>query len=761
MAAPAEQAPEGSASAEGSAHAEETNQTETPKEDVVADVKSHDAAAEPAASAAAVAETPPDPVGDTHPVAAYDPVAALVGGALEKATADVATAQPVAPVEETAPTAPEEPIVAATAPPPTTPPFDPVAALVGGALLKAGAKGVPSAETTTSVGEPTPEVVGEPARPAATPTPTSPPEEKERKKSSGGFFGRLWNGGGSKDLKIEDGSGAIGAAADPVAPIDDTVGAFALGNAKDGFGSPVATSGPGSPVEVGSPEGEREEEGGEGTQAGTVVYTAAPSATEATAVPEAPEATAVPAVPEVAPAAAGEAQPVAEVPVPATPASASANGVVAFPAAAPASNPDPTTSSPPPPARAMSPAEIAKSANVLELLQARMASPEKPMAPRLLSRADALSVCVHASSALVPNSSIVSPVVRMHLVDPEMGAPVRPSGEASTPIQTAPFDLSARRNATFAAEWEETLEVEEALGDIMAVGAIVLFEVLQPPPSFQYFEERAASFPGGQPMRLAWGFLKLLRGADGKPNMGRLKVQLYKWEDRPAQAGVMGAVAAVVGGGGVSGVSAAPNAPDVFRVWKKASILTPALRHLYPAHLNVTIGSSPRGDVVAALLSAARPGVETPRLAIAPPPVPRMASLSGLGDDENSAFTQRPSRRERIDHERALGGGWRNAQARLQRAPQGDQSEIVTRLGRLPHETLCYGMDPVSAVAAAAAQAVADAETATPGLSGSTSWKTLPGMKRTIVRLPHARSKQEACLLPNTVSISHLPHFAD
>jgi hypothetical protein len=409
----------------------------------------------------------------------------------------------------------------------------------------------------------------------------------------------------------------------------------------------------------------------------------------------------------------------------------------------------------------MSPAEIAKSANVLELLQARMASPEKPKAPRLLSRADALSVCVHASSALVPNSSIVSPVVRMHLVDPEMGAPVRPSGEASTPIQTAPFDLSARRNATFAAEWEETLEVEEALGDIMAVGAIVLFEVLQPPPSFQYFEERAASFPGGQPMRLAWGFLKLLRGADGKPNMGRLKVQLYKWEDRPAQAGVMGAVAAVVGGGGVSGVSAAPNAPDVFRVWKKASILTPALRHLYPAHLNVTIGSSPRGDVVAALLSAARPGVETPRLAIAPPPVPRMASLSGLGDDENSAFTQRPSRRERIDHERALGGGWRNAQARLQRAPQGDQSEIVTRLGRLPHETLCYGMDPVSAVAAAAAQAVAEAEAATPGLSGSTSWKTLPRMKRTIVRLPHARSKQEACLLPNTVSISHLPHFAD
>ena len=636
MAAPAKQAPEGPASAEGSAHAEETNQTETPKEDVVADVKSHDAAAEPAASAAAVAETPPVPVGDTHPVAAYDPVAALVGGALEKATADVATAQPVAPVEETAPTAPEEPIVAATAPPPTTPPFDPVAALVGGALLKAGAKGVPSAETTTSVGEPTPEVVGEPARPAATPTPTSPPEEKERKKSSGSFFGRLWNGGGSKDLKIEDGSGAIGAAADPVAPIDDTVGAFAFGNAKDGFGSPVATSGPGSPVE------EREEEGGEGTQAGTVVYTAAPSATEATAVPEAPEATAVPAVPEVAPAAAKEAPLVAEVPVPATPASASANGVVAFPAAAPASNPDPTTSSPPPPARAMSPAEIAKSANVLGLLQARMASPEKPKAPRLLSRADALSVCVHASSALVPNSSIVSPVVRMHLVDPEMGAPVRPSGEASTPIQTAPFDLSARRNATFAAEWEETLEVEEALGDIMAVGAIVLFEVLQPPPSFQYFEERAASFPGGQPMRLAWGFLKLLRGADGKPNMGRLKVQLYKWEDRPAQAGVMGAVAAVVGGGGVSGVSAAPNAPDVFRVWKKASILTPALRHLYPAHLNVTIGSSPRGDVVAALLSAARPGVETPRLAIAPPPCPEWRRFPG------SAMTRtRPSRKGR------------------------------------------------------------------------------------------------------------------
>ena len=71
-----------------------------------------------------------------------------------------------------------------------------------------------------------------------------------------------------------------------------------------------------------------------------------------------------------------------------------------------------------------------------------------------------MSLRIHASSALVPNAAVISPVVRVHLVHPDLGSPVRLSGEATTPMQTAPFDMTRRRAATFAAEWQETLEVE-------------------------------------------------------------------------------------------------------------------------------------------------------------------------------------------------------------------------------------------------------------------------------------------------------------
>jgi WD40 repeat protein len=396
----------------------------------------------------------------------------------------------------------------------------------------------------------------------------------------------------------------------------------------------------------------------------------------------------------------------------------------------------------------MTASEKQASANILALLQGKPAASRvfaKPAAPRALSREDALSLRIHASSALVPNAAVISPVVRVHLVHPELGSPVRPSGEATTPMQTAPFDMTRRRAATFAAEWQETLEVEEALGDVLGARAVALFEVLQLPPSFTYYEERSASFPGGQPMRVAWGFLKLLRGSDGKPNMGRLKVQLYRWDDR---VGVLGL-------GAAAAVDAAADAPEVFKEWKRALQVAPSLRRLYPAHLDVTVASSPRTDVVAALLSAPRPGADAPPLAIAAPPAAQK-SLSGVGDDEDAP---RPTRRERIDRERAMGGGWRNAETRLARAPVSDREEIAEKLGRLPHETLCYGVNPKAAAAAREAQVAAEAEAATPGLSGSTSWKAMSA-KRAVVKLPHARAKQEECLIPNADARTQ-PHLPD
>ena len=57
----------------------------------------------------------------------------------------------------------------------------------------------------------------------------------------------------------------------------------------------------------------------------------------------------------------------------------------------------------------------------------------------------------------------------LYLLDAEMGTPLSPSGMPTTPLQTAPFDLTRRAKAAFAADWEETLDVEEALGRAVQV----------------------------------------------------------------------------------------------------------------------------------------------------------------------------------------------------------------------------------------------------------------------------------------------------
>ena len=710
-----------------------------------------------APEAAAPATTDP-PATTNAPVApstgSADPVAALIGGALAKAAQDAAPAPaaeddgtvgsgdpgvPAAPApveqkkedekkedekkEETKEEEQDPPAVvpaSAATDAATAQEEDPVAALVSGALRKATAEVERAPEAPAGAAEP-----GSPG----SPEPTSPPDDKKlnAKKSfkKAGIFGRIFGTSKGKEGKEEEEKAQEKSTA-------------SFGQSKDGFGSPVA-SGVASPEALSSPEAEKEEkaETGEDTKTPTDAGAGDAAVSAVPAVPEkgeAPTAAAEPATTAIAaPAAAADR---------AAAASSSSAGTADTAAA-----PVPAAAVP---SRKMSALEKQASANIVSLLQGKPAASRgvaKPAAPRVLSRADALSLRVHASSALVPNAAVISPVVRIHLVDPELGSPVRPSGEATTPIQTAPFDLTRRRAATFAAEWEEALEVEEALGDVLTARAVALFEVLQLPPSFTYYEERSASFPDGRPMRVAWGFLKLLRGSDGKPNMGRLKVQLYRWDDR---AGALGL-------GGAAAVAAAPDAPAVFTEWKRALQVVPSMRRLYPAHLDVTVAASPRSDVVAALLSAPRPGAGAPPLAIAAPPA-APKSLSGAGDDDDAP---RPTRRERIDRERAMGGGWRNAETRLARAPVSEREEVVEKLGRLPHETLCYGVNPKAAAAARDAQIAAEAEAATPGLSGSTAWKGMAA-KRSVVKLPHARAKQEECLIPNADARTqpHLPAAA-
>ena len=393
--------------------------------------------------------------------------------------------------------------------------------------------------------------------------------------------------------------------------------------------------------------------------------------------------------------------------------------------------------------------------------QAARSSALVSAAPRTLSKADALSVRVHASSPLVPTSTLVSPVVRVHLVDSELGTPITPSGEATTPLQTLPFDLARRVKSAFAPEWDETLEIEEELGSLLSDRATLLFEVLQPPPSFRYFDERPDVFPGGAPAKIAWGFLKLLKSRDQTPNVGRLQVQLYRYEEVSTPHALVSSLAprgGVTSDGAPGAVPASDRAPAVFAEWKRASRLVPALRPLYPAHLTVTVAASPRGDAATALLAGSR---EMPRtFALA-------ATLSGAAPDDDEDFEKRrPSLAERIARERTLGGGWSTAERRLARAPPADGEEVTEKLGRLPYETLCYGMNPRAAAAARGARGdaggpprgsvdAADPDAhhvETPG--GST--------RRPIVKLPHGRSRLDDCEVPNGEARAqpHLPSSA-
>ena len=357
----------------------------------------------------------------------------------------------------------------------------------------------------------------------------------------------------------------------------------------------------------------------------------------------------------------------------------------------------------------------------------------------------------------MPTSTLVSPVVRVHLVDSELGTPITPSGEATTPLQTLPFDLARRVKSAFAPEWDETLEIEEELGSLLSDRATLLFEVLQPPPSFRYFDERPDVFPGGAPAKIAWGFLKLLKSRDQTPNVGRLQVQLYRYEEVSTPHALVSSLAprgGVTSDGAPGAVPASDRAPAVFAEWKRASRLRP----LYPAHLTVTVAASPRGDAATALLAGSR---EMPRtFALA-------ATLSGAAPDDDEDFEKRrPSLAERIARERTLGGGWSTAERRLARAPPADGEEVTEKLGRLPYETLCYGMNPRAAAAARGARGdeggpprgsvdAADPDAhhvETPG--GST--------RRPIVKLPHGRSRLDDCEVPNGEARAqpHLPSSA-
>jgi len=751
--------------------------------DPVADAPATASADEPAPVAAdAAPETAPEtaPTPETVAIAtpAPDPVSSLVAGALTKAAeatpepaaakSDAAsTPAPAPPLTPGAPSAPaptpEGPIVAPSmavtpgglgtalaaaaaekaaapetpiTPAPEAAAADPISSLVAGAIAK--------------VAEEEPEAPTEQSQDAAKPKLQKQASMKDASKKVG-LFGRMFGGKKKEEDKKDETrteekkeDEAVPSTPNPVADLVSN----AIAKVEGSFGSPVDASAEAKKAEEAAPA-EQPAPAAAGTKIAIQDEEEPPAPTEAPA--EAPaELPAPPAPASEAPAPAApapEAAPAPQAAAPALPVQPPAEDILPSPVKQPHEVEMDADK-----------ADALKSGIVSALLTpggignmfgggkggGSKATPSERRMRGGVASDDVLSVKVHSTSALIPNAILVSPVIRIHLVDSETGAPLEPSGTSTTPVQTAPFDLSRRVKASLSPEWNEQLDIEETVKDVTHPRALLLFELLQPVPSFGYYDERPDMFPNGQPAKIAWGFLKLLRSKDQKPNFGRLQVQLYKF---PGEAqGLVGALTKTALNNWAASKDVVGDLA-VYRTWKETIKHRPALRPLYPAHVNCTVAAAPRGAAATALLSSLKDNIKN----AAALPAPGM-TLKGLVTGK--AIKPRPGIRDRIERERALGGGWRGAQDVLRSAPVDEAAEVTETLGRLPYETLCYGMDADAARAhqaastpmkAAIVTAIRDGEDG-PGATYEAGGR--PG-KPVVVKLPHARDRHDDCEIPN------------
>ena len=305
---------------------------------------------------------------------------------------------------------------------------------------------------------------------------------------------------------------------------------------------------------------------------------------------------------------------------------------------------------------------------------------------------DVLSLRVHSTSALIPNAILVSPVLRVHLVDSETGFPLNPSGTDTTPVQTAPFDLNRRVKASMSPEWNETLDVEELVPGRDPLQGAVAVRAAPAGPEF-WILRREARHVSQRPAR------EDRVGFPQAPQDQGPAAEL--WQAPGAAVQVPGEAQGLVGALTKTAFNNWADQKDVvgdlavYRTWKETIKHAPALRPLYPAHVNVTVAAAPRGGA-ATFLSSLKDNIKS----AAALPAPGM-TLKGLVTGK--AIKPRPGMKERIERERALGGGWRGAQDVLTSAPADEAAEVTETLGRLPYETLCYGMDADAAAAHQAA----------------------------------------------------------
>jgi|APGre2960657404_1045060.scaffolds.fasta_scaffold04025_1 hypothetical protein len=170
-----------------------------------------------------------------------------------------------------------------------------------------------------------------------------------------------------------------------------------------------------------------------------------------------------------------------------------------------------------------------------------------------------LSVTVEGARPLQPDRRLVTPIVRMHVVDPTTGdcvrvprphaaAPPAAAGaseglllpaEPVAPLDTRPYNLACDLRTQYAPRWGQELVLPLSLDAAVAADALLLLEVLQPveaPPRSSALRRLTLGLGEPQEVQVAWGFLRL-RGEAG-PLTGPLSLKLYRYQGtRPPAAG--------------------------------------------------------------------------------------------------------------------------------------------------------------------------------------------------------------------------------
>lgn len=145
-----------------------------------------------------------------------------------------------------------------------------------------------------------------------------------------------------------------------------------------------------------------------------------------------------------------------------------------------------------------------------------------------------LSVTIESADPLEPERVLVTPTVRLHVVNPSNGNYLAPSNVAAeaaasamTGFETPAFNLAKSLKLQYDPHWQHQLVLPLTFEDAAAQDALLLFEIVQQLPPRSPTMMRLSSRGAMTETSLAWGFLRLT-GERGM-HVGSVRLKLYRY----------------------------------------------------------------------------------------------------------------------------------------------------------------------------------------------------------------------------------------